>query len=165
MTIKYQPKKILKKMAPDALIERLVTKKLTLNRATLLMLERTGILSKKELQRVAMKVIKEYKRTYRDEILDGATKKAALEEAIGDRRLMVQRIKNASVSEITDRVKRRYRGEFYIWLPSTAVNPDPKHMKKYGKRYRIGRGESPGDRYGCQCGMQIYVDESRLELE
>ncbi len=164
MTIKYLPKKILKKMAPNAVVENLVTKNLTLNRTAVTLLERAGVLSAKELQMVALKVIKDYKRSVRDEMDDGSTKREAIDDVLDEKQLMVQRVKNASIAEITTRVKRRYRGEYYRWLPSTAANPDPKHMKKYGKKYQLGRGEAPGDRYGCQCGMEIFVDESRLDL-
>lgn len=165
MAIRYQPKKVLKKMAPDKVVEKLVTKNLTVSKTAVTLLERSSILSKKELQRVALKVVKDYKKTYRDELAAGATKADALEDTLNKRRRMVQRIKNATVAEITTRVKQRYRGEWYTWLPSTAKSPDAKHRRKWNKRYRIGKGEQPGDRIGCQCGMEIHVDESSLDLE
>ncbi len=46
-----------------------------------------------------------------------------------------------------------------------SVTPDAEHKKKYGKRYQLGKGEKPGDRYGCKCGMDIHVKESKLVLE
>jgi hypothetical protein len=164
VSIKYQPKKILKKMAPDELIERLVTQKLTLNRTVLNQLERAGILPKKQLERVAMKVIRDYKRSFKEEKKTGASNRAAYEDAVNEKRLMIQRVKDATISEITRIVKVSYRGERYRWLPSTAESPDPKHMKKYGKVYKLGKGEAPGDRYGCKCGMEILVNETKLDL-
>jgi len=165
VSVRYQPKNVLKRMAKKKAVAKLVTKKLTINKAALNAIERAGVLSKKELEKIALKVIKEYRSRYKDELAEGATKSAALEDATNEKRLMVQRVQSATLHEITQRVKANYRGEYYRWLPSTAANPDPKHMRKYGKVYRLGRGEAPGDRYGCQCGMEILVDESRLDIE
>lgn len=164
MPVKYEPRKVLKKMAAPELIENLVTKRLTVNRTALKMLDATGILPKKELERIALKVIKEYKERYKFEKAGGATNAEAFEDATRDSALMITRIQQATLQEITATIKDNYRGEYYEWLPSSAKKPDAEHMKKYGKKYMLGKGEAPGDRIGCQCGMRILVKSNRLNL-
>jgi hypothetical protein len=164
MAIEVLPSKLLKKLAPKKTVERLVTRNLTLNRAAVTMLSKSGVLSKKKVEEVAIRVIRSYKETFKDEVESGASKTAALDEALNNKKLMVQRVQNTAVNEVVKEVKRTYRGEHYEWLPSDAEEPDPLHQLKYGKRFRIGKGEMPGDRYGCRCGMRILVDEDQLNL-
>jgi hypothetical protein len=76
----------------------------------------------------------------------------------------VARVQNAVVYEIAQDIKDQYRGEFYEWLPSDAETPDPIHQLNYGKKFQMGKGEMPGDRYGCRCGMNVLVSESTLSL-
>lgn len=165
MTIKYEPKKILKKMASKANVEKLVTDNLTINRAVLNSLESSGVMGKKQLEFVGLNVIRDYRERADKLTEEGLTKGESREEVLENKKLLVQRVQNATVSEITKKVKTKYRGEYYIWLPSSAKVPDKKHMKKYGKRYQLGRGEAPGDRYGCKCGMEILVDAKRLSID
>lgn len=164
MAIKFQPTNMLRRIAPKKKVERLVTQKLTLNRAAVTFLERSDVLSKKKLEKIALKVIKQYKSRYKDERADGLSKSAALDETLNKKKLMVQRVRNACVYEIAQDIKSEYRGEYYVWLPSTASEPDPQHQLNYGLTFQLGVGEMPGDRYGCMCGMQILVDETRLNL-
>ncbi len=77
---------------------------------------------------------------------------------------MVSRVKSAILNQVSKDIKEKYRGEAYIWLPSTATVPDEKHALNYGGIFQIGKGEMPGERWGCQCGMQILVNDSKLEL-
>lgn len=151
-------------MAPKKKVERLVTDDISLNRAAVSSLARTGVLKKKTLETIAIKVIRQYKRRRRLEIKAGESKSAATDIALNDKKLMVQRVQSAAVAELTSEVKSAYRGEFYEWLPSSAIEPDPLHQLNYGKRFQLGRGEAPGDRYGCQCGMYILVDEDKLAI-
>lgn len=153
-------------MASEKNVEMLVTDRLTVNRAVLNSLNAAGVLSKKQLEYVGLTVIKQYREraeTLSDE--EGLTKAESREEVLENKKLLVNRVQMATLQEITKTVKENYHGEYYIWLPSTAKNPDPNHMKKYGKRYLLGRGEAPGDRYGCQCGMEILVKEKKLKLK
>lgn len=165
MAIRYEPKKILRRLAKKSNVKALVTDKLTVNKAALNAIETSGVLGKKQLEWVALGVIKGMREKAEDLQNEGLSAQDAREEVAEDKRLLVQRVQNAMVSEVTKQVKKQYRGEFYTWLPSTAANPDPKHRKKYGKRYQLGKGEAPGDRMGCQCGMEIHVKASRLVLE
>lgn len=66
--------------------------------------------------------------------------------------------------QVAGEIKDRYEGEFYIWLPSDAEEPDPEHQLNYGKKFQVGEGEMPGDRFGCRCGMEILVPETKLDL-
>ena len=164
MAIRYEPKKLLAKMAPDGTIEKLVTRKAGVNKIIVRSLARTGILSPKELESIALKVAKDYKARIAEEIADGATPADAFDDGTNGQRLLINRVQNATVAEVTKRVQEKYDGERYVWLPSTAATPRAEHVRKYGKKYRLGRGEKPGDAYGCQCGMKILVDETRLVL-
>lgn len=168
MAIFFEPTKLLKRMASKRSIKQLLTGDLTVNRAAVLSLERAGVLSRKKLEEVAIKVIRQYKEKRRLEIKAGATPAQATATAVNDKKLLVQRVQNAATQEITQEVKDQYYGEFYRWLPSTAVTPDPLHQLNYGKTFQVGvgdrNGEDPGDRDGCQCGMEILVKEDTLNL-
>lgn len=165
MAIKYQPAKILKKISLEDKAGKLVTKGLTLNRAAVRSLAKAGVLSEKQIQKVALKVIKEYKATYADEIAAGNSATQSAEEALNDKKLMVARVQSAVLNEQTNLIKRAYHGEYYKWLPSTAATPDEIHKRKYGKIFRLGKGEAPGDRFGCQCGMQILTDDTPQDFQ
>lgn len=164
MAIRFIPRKMLRKIAPEKVVKKLVTQDLTLNRAAVSMLTRSDILPKKKLETLAIKVIRGYRERYGDERKAGLSKSAALEEALNGKKLLVQRVQNSVVFEISEEIKSQYRGEYYEWLPSSADEPDPLHQLNYGQVFQLGVGEQPGDRYGCQCGMNILVDETRLAI-
>jgi hypothetical protein len=84
---------------------------------------------------------------------------------LDDPKQLIQRVQNAVISQIATGIKETYRGEFYIWTPSDAFEPRPEHQLNYGGEFQIGVGEMPGDAIGCQCGMEILVDETQLNLE
>lgn len=164
MAILYLPKNVIKRMMKKKHLEKLVSRDLTLNRAAVQLLARTGVLSKETLETVALKVIKGYKKRYKEERETGASKSKSIDEALAGKKQLVNRVQNAAVYEIAGEIKDQYRGEFYEWLPSDADEPDPEHQLKYGQVFQIGVGEMPGDRYGCKCGMNILVDKTRLNL-
>jgi hypothetical protein len=164
MAIRYLPRKILQKMAKKKDLKRLVTKNLTINKAALGVVERMGVLSKKEVEKTALKVIKEYKKRYKEERKEGKSKKKATEDSLNENKQLIQRVQNVTIYEISKDIEREYRGEFYEWLPSDAETPDPEHQLNYGQVFQIGKGEMPGQRFGCKCGMNILVDETRLNL-
>lgn len=164
MAIKFLPRQLLSKIAPKKIIKKLVTQDLTLNRTAVSMLQRSGVLTKNKLETIAVKVIRGYRKRYGDERDQGLSKADAVDEALNGKKLMVNRVESAIVHEISKDIKSEFRGEFYIWLPSTADEPDPIHQLNYGKRFQLGRQEDPGERYGCQCGMNILVSETTLKL-
>ena len=52
--------------------------------------------------------------------------------------------------------------KLFRWLPSGANQPDDRHMQFYGKTYAVANppdGELPGQRPGCQCGLELLQDE------
>lgn len=162
--IRYLPSKLLKEAAPEKLVKRLVNKDLTLNRAVLATLAELGFIPKGDLEETALKVIQQYKERLREERKDGTPKAEALELTLNDKAQMVQRVQNAVILTVKDSIKEAYRGEYYEWLPSDANEPDPLHQLKYGKTYQIGKGEMPGDRWGCRCGMNILVSGKTLQI-
>lgn len=164
MTIKYQPNELLRKIAPIKKIERLVTGKLTLNRAVLSFLDDADFIDQDAVEETALRTIKQYKEKYKDERDDGASVAEAKDEALNDKVLLINRVQNTILSEVSSGIKDAYDGEYYRWTPSDAEVPDPIHQLNYGKKFKIGVGEMPGDRYGCRCGMEILVAESKLEL-
>ncbi len=104
-----------------------------------------------------MRVIRHYKAKVKE---TGESAK----DVLGEKNLMVSRVQNAIVQEVSQEIKDTYRGEAYIWLPSTAAVPDETHQQNYGLIFVIGKGEQPGERFGCQCGMEILVKERTLAL-
>lgn len=157
MSIKYEPSKLLKRIAPKTKVKKLINKNLSLKKAALKFTESIDILSKRSISAVALKTIKAYKKRIKE---NPKIKK----EILQDPAQLVQRVQNEVVLQVGDVIKTQYAGEFYIWLPSDAEEPDPEHQLNYGKRFQVGDGEMPGDRYGCRCGMEILVPDSKLEL-
>lgn len=158
MSIKYDPTKMLNKIAPAKKIEKMVSSHLTLKKAALSFVSRIPHLSKKGVEAVALKTIKGYKeRAKGDPDLKG--------ELAKNPRQLIQRVQNEVVLQVAESIAVRYQGERYRWLPSDAGEPDPEHQLNYGKIFVIGEGEMPGDRFGCRCGMEILVEDSSLDLE
>ncbi len=164
MAIRFLPREFAKKLAPKKLVRKLLTRKLSVNKATLSMLAQTPYIKKDTLEEIAIKVIRGYKENIQQEVDDGATVAEAETAVVADKVLLVQRVQNSLVHEVAKKVKSVYRGEFYIWLPSEAVIPDPIHQLNYGKTFQLGVGEAPGDRYGCQCGMDIQTTDTQIDI-
>lgn len=166
--IKYDPAALLKKIAPERKIKKLLSKKLSLKRAALSFLDEVDFISKKSVKDVALKVIKNYKeRRARAVVESGFERGAGAEfaaEIVDDPKLLINRIQNEIVFQISNEIGDKYQGERYTWLPSSADEPDPEHQLNYGQEFIIGEGEMPGERYGCQCGMEIHVSENQLNL-
>lgn len=118
----------------------------------------------KALEDTALKVIKTYKKSYKEEIEAGESESVALADAINKNKLLNQRIDNMIITDISNTIEAEYFGEFYEWLPSDANEPDPEHQLNYGEVFQIGKGEMPGQRYGCRCGMNILVKETKLDI-
>ncbi len=157
MSIKYFPEKLLKKIAPQSKIEKLVSSRATLKKTALSFVDDIDFLDKKKINDVALKVIKSYKQRIKED----PTIKSDL---LDDPAQLVQRVQNEVVFQVSQGIRENYGGEFYTWLPSEAEEPDPEHQLNYGKEFQIGQGEQPGDRYGCLCGMEILVKENSLNL-
>lgn len=155
--IKYEPSKLLRRIAPQSKIEKLLKSNLSLKKAALSFVSEFDFIDKSSVSRVALKTIKGYKQRVKE---DPDIK----EDILSDPAQLVQRVQNEVVTQIADEIKDKYAGEFYVWLPSDADEPDPEHQLNYGKTFQVGDGEMPGDRFGCRCGMEILVDENTLNL-
>lgn len=165
MTIEFNPSKILKKAKPKGGFSKLVTRDLKVNRAILTAIERSGIISKEKITDVALSAIKTYKKSEKKLRNEGLSKLKALKQSYNDGALVESRIENSIVYEMAQKIKEAYKGVWFEWIPSDSMNPDPEHQLKYGKKFRIGKDEIPGERYGCRCGMRILTpDEEVLEL-
>ncbi len=165
MTIKYQPKNVLKRISAKKNVKKLLTKNLTPNKIVLNALDRSGVVGKKRIEKTALKVLKNYKKRIQALRNEGYTKAEAIAEITKDPKLLVQRIQNQTTNELSKQIQEQYHGEFYIWLPSSAKVPDEEHMLNYGKKFQLGKGEAPGDRFGCLCGMEILTSDNKLILE
>lgn len=157
MSITYEPSKILSQIASAKKIERALKDNLSLSKTALRFSGQFDFLDSKAVNRVALKTIKGYRKRVKE---DPDEKSAILD----DPAQLVQRVQNEVVFQISEEIKDQYSGEFYTWLPSDAEEADPEHQLNYGKVFQIGDGEMPGDRIGCRCGMEILVDDSRLQL-
>jgi len=167
VAVVFQPADVLKELLPAKKIKRLVTSRLSLNRAALSTLADSGIMSKKAFEKVAAKTIKSYKARFEDRVEEGASRAGALAETLNDRAELVNRVQNSAVYEINQHLQEQYAGEKAEWLPSSAAEPDPLHQLNYGKIYTVGKGingEEPGDRYGCKCGVRILTEDEVLYL-
>lgn len=165
MSIKFEPSKLAKKFANKKKISQALSKgDLSIKRASFGFVDQIDILNKKDVIDVALKAVKQYKQRIKREVKDGAIKREAVAEIAADPKLLVQRVQNEVILQISEHVKEAYAGERYVWLPSDADEPDPEHQLNYGKTFVIGEGEQPGERIGCRCGMEILVKGSVLEL-
>jgi hypothetical protein len=155
--IKYEPDKLLSKIAPVKKIKKLLKSNVTLKKTALNFVSDIDFLDKEGIEETALKVIKGYRARIKDD--------PDLESSIlKDPAQLIQRVQNEVIFQIAEGIKQNYDGEKYIWLPSDADEPRPEHQLNYGQEFTVGDGEMPGDEWGCRCGMQILVDGSSLEL-
>lgn len=166
--IVYDPKKLLKKIAPESKIKKLVKGNLSLKKAALNFVDAIDFINRKSVADVALKVVRNYEERVAkatvDADFDKSAGRALQKELISDPKLLVQRVQNEIIVQVTNEIKDTYHGEQYVWLPSDADEPDPEHQLNYGKTFTIGDGEMPGERYGCRCGMEILVKQTELDL-
>lgn len=169
MAIIYDPKKLLKHIAPEAKIKRMLSRKLDLKRAALSFVDSVPFIDKKAVTKVALKTVRGYQERVAKKQVEAGFEKGAGEDLekdlIKNPRQLIQRVQNEVLWQVKEEIKHQYRGEKYEWLPSDAEEPDPEHQLKYGEIFEIGVGEMPGDREGCKCGMRILVNETELSLE
>ena len=157
MSIIYDPARVVQKIASDRKIKSLLKSNISLKKAALNFADKYDIIDKKDVTKVALKTIKGYKERIK---LDPSIK----DEILNNPAQLIQRVQNELIFQVATDIKDKYEGERYTWLPSDADEPDPEHQLNYGKVFTVGEGEMPGDRYGCRCGMEILVKESKLEL-
>lgn len=166
MSIVYDPKQMLKKIAPDEKIKRMVSRRLDLKRAALTFIDSVPFIDKKAVASVTLKTLKSYRQRRDAEMAINKDDGQLLESELAQSPMqLIQRVQNEVIFQVSQEIKAQYRGEQYEWLPSDADEPDPEHQLNYGKVFTIGDGEMPGERIGCKCGMRILVNQSELKLE
>lgn len=169
MAIVYDPKDMLKKIAPESKIKKLVSSRLTLKKTALNFVDAVDFIDKKSVSKIALKTIDSYQKRVANEQVqagfDSSAGKDLEKEILSDPKQLIQRVQNEVVFQVSNAIKENYDGENYEWLPSDAEEPDPEHQLNYGKIFTIGDGEMPGERIGCRCGMRILVKQTKLNLE
>lgn len=171
MAIIFDPTAMLKKLAPKSKIKRLVSSRVNLKQAALNFVD-TDLIDKKSVANVALKTIKGYQERIAKAQADAGLVKTAgdevKDEILADPAQLIQRVQNEVVFQLHEGIKQKYGGQTGRWLPSDADEPRPEHQANYGKEYIIGEGidgVEPGDEFGCRCGVEILVDETRLVLD
>lgn len=162
MSIKYDPAALLSRVASPKKIKKLVSSNLTVKKAALSFVNDLDVINKASVLSVALKVLKNYKKRVSE--ADRGEKTELKKNLKKDPKLLINRVQNAVAFQMTQEIREKYQGEFYIWLPSDAEEPDPEHQLNYGKKFQVGVGEMPQDREGCRCGMEILVKESKLNI-
>lgn len=168
MSIFYDPKALLKKIAPESKIKKLVSGKVSLKKTALSFIDAVDFIDKKAVSRVALKTIRSYQERIAKAQAEAGERSAGDEiqkDIVDDPKLLIQRVQNEVVFQVAQEIKDQYSGDQYEWLPSDAEEPDPEHQLNYGKIFTIGEGEMPGERIGCRCGMHILVKQTQLELD
>jgi hypothetical protein len=122
-------------------------------------------ISKRDINSTVINVAKVYQNKV-DELEDqGLPKTKATILAKSGEKLLRQRIESLVVYSEIQNLKEENEGQYYVWLPSGADEPDPQHQLLYGKTFLVGEGDDegnmPGERYGCQCGMEILNNKNR----
>ena len=119
--IKYEPDKLLAKIAPDRKIKKLLKSNITLKRTALSFVDDIDFIDKKDIAFTALKVIKGYKQRIKDDPDIEA-------EILADPALLIQRVQNEVIFQIATNIKDKYDGSQYTWLPSESDEPRPEHQ-------------------------------------
>lgn len=142
----------------------LLSENLSIKQRYLKALVRATSLSGKEITEEVYKMVDFYEK--KEAELKAAGVRAYKQEALNDQALLKQRIKNMLVYTEVQEQRKAHKGQWYRWLPSNATTPDPEHALLYGKIFLEGTGDKqgnmPGERYGCQCGIE-WLSEAEYE--
>lgn len=172
MAIVFDPNKMLKKVAPEAKVKRMVSGKLNLKKTILNSIGTDEIpIDNGSLAKVARKTLLGYKERIAKAVADNHFEKSAgteeKEVILDDPKQFVQRVQNEVVYQVHQGIQEKYGGQLARWLPSDADEPRPEHQANYGKTYVIGEGiggVEPGDKFGCRCGVEILTEETQLDI-
>lgn len=172
VSIIFDPKAMLRRVAPKSKIRRMVNGRMGLKRTILANIGTDEIpIDNGTLANVARATLQGYKERIAKATVDAGFEKSAGDEEkkliLDDPKQLVQRVQNEVVYQVHKGIQQKYRGQTARWLPSDAEEPRPEHQANYGKTYIIGEGidgVEPGDEYGCKCGVEILTDETQLDL-
>ncbi len=165
---KFYPDRFLKQVMPKSFYTQgLVSKNFTLQKGAISAINRARLATGRPIDKTVYDVLLQYKAKYKDLIAaEDFGKAQAFEAALNGENLLRQRIEQAVIFDKIQDLKAKHKGEFYRWMPSSAENPDPQHGLLYGKIFRVGEGDKegnmPGERYGCQCGIEWLGEEEVL---
>ena len=145
----------------------LLSENLSIKQKYLKALVRATSLSGKEITEEVYKMVDFYEKKEAELKAEGV--RAYKQEALNGQALLKQRIKNMLVYTEVQEQRKAHKGQWYRWLPSNATTPDPEHALLYGKIFREGTGDKnnnmPGERYGCQCGIEWVTDADTTDDE
>lgn len=167
---KFYPDRFLKQVMPKSFYTQgLVSKNFSLQKGAISAINRARFATGRPIDKTVYDVLLQYKAKYKDLIAaEDFGKAQAFEAAVGGENLLRQRIEQAVIFDKIQDLKAQHKGEFYRWMPSSAENPDPQHGLLYGKIFRVGEGDKegnmPGERYGCQCGIEFLNEAEDLIL-
>lgn len=168
---KFYPDRFLKQVMPKSFYTQgLVSKNFTLQKGAISAINRARLATGRPIDKTVYDVLLQYKAKYKDLIAaEDFGKTQAFEAALNGENLLRQRIEQAVIFDKIQDLKAQHKGEFYRWMPSSAENPDPQHGLLYGKIFRVGEGDKegnmPGERYGCQCGIEWLGPEDMTPNE
>lgn len=163
MSILVDPTAILEKALPKKRLEKILNKRTLTLKESALKISAGLPIDKGAVVETALNVVASYRQRLKE--LDPTDARLEKQAITKDPKLLVNRVQNAVVFQISEKIKENYAGQRYRWLPSDANEQDPEHALNYGKIFVVGEGEMPGERYGCRCGMEILTDENELDLE
>lgn len=156
MTVIYNPSSLLDRLLP-ADSSDLLTSELKFKQKFKKALLKQDFISGKDLNYTVNNTLRFYK--HKIKRLKNEGDRSFKKDALNNEKLLYTRLENLILESVHDDILENYEGEPFIWLPSSAENPDPEHALNYGKRYIIGKDEIPGDRWGCKCGMRILTKD------
>ena len=163
---RFDPQTWLKRVFPKGIEKSgLLNDKLEIKKTYLKALVRATAVSQRKLTQEIYKTVDFY--VEKEERLKAQGVKAFKQEALNGQALLTERIKNFLVYSEVQAQKTAHKGRMYRWLPSSAKEPDPEHQLLYGKVFREGEGDKeghmPGERWGCQCGIEWLDDEEAFK--
>ncbi|MDR3050007.1 MAG: hypothetical protein LBV16_09300 [Elusimicrobiota bacterium] len=154
MSVVFDPDRILEKVLPKK-ADDLLTSDLKFRDKFKQNLLRLDFLTKGDINKGIAKSLQFYNRKIKDLKAQGESAAEAKAQAINGGALLKARLSDLVVEKASEDIKEKFAGKQYIWLPSSAEDPDPVHALNYGKTFIVGEGEQPGERYGCRCGMEF----------
>ncbi len=166
---KFYPDRFLKQVMPKSFYTQgLVSKNFTLQKGAISAINRARLATGRPIDKTVYDVLLQYKAKYKDLIAaEDFGETQAFEAALNGENLLRQRIEQAVIFDKIQDLKAEHKGEYYRWMPSSAENPDPQHGLLYGKIFRVGEGDKegnmPGERYGCQCGIEWINSEEAFK--
>lgn len=163
MSILVDPTAILEKALPKKRLEKILNKRTLTIKQSALKISAGLPIDKEAVVDTALNVVASYRQRLKE--LDPTDARLEKQAITKDPKLLVNRVQNAVVFQISEKIKENYAGQRYKWLPSDANEQDPEHALNYGKIFVVGEGEMPGERYGCRCAIEILTDEDELDLE